>query len=187
MLYFFQGLERWTGFSEAGRDADGDIGVHQDEREGIMIAELAVMSAFAMGASIPTKYCCRPVSPPISWSAVPTGTQSVAVLCDDPDSPGGDWVHWVLFNLPPDTKKLDEGVPSTPQLPNGAIQGTTDYGRSGYDGPCPPPGRPHRYFFKVFALDAKLTLDSSATKGDLLKAMKGHILAQGQLMGKFGR
>ena len=78
-------------------------------------------------------------------------------------------------------------MPSSPELPNGAIQGTTDYGRSGYDGPCPPPGRPHRYFFKVFALDAKLTLDSSATKDDLLAAMKGHILAQGQLMGKFGR
>jgi Raf kinase inhibitor-like YbhB/YbcL family protein len=151
-----------------------------------MIAELAVMSAFAMGATIPARYCCGPVSPPISWSAVPTGTQSVAVLCDDPDAGGGDWVHWVLFNLPPDTQKLEEGA-SRAKLPEDAVQGTTDYGRSGYDGPCPPPGRPHRYFFKVFALDAKLKLDSSAVKSDLLAAMKGHILAQGQLMGKFGR
>lgn len=152
-----------------------------------MIAELTIISVFAMGSTIPAKYCCSRVSPPISWSAVPTGTQSVAVLCDDPDAPGGDWVHWVLFNLPPDAQKLEEAVPSKPQLPNGAIQGTTDYGRPGYDGPCPPPGRPHRYFFKVFALDTKLALDSSATKADLLEAMEGHILAQGQLMGKFGR
>ena len=152
-----------------------------------MIAELTIISAFAMGATIPTKYCCSRVSPPISWNAVPAGTQSIAVLCDDPDAPGGDWVHWVLFNLPPDTQKLDEGVPAKENLPNGAIQGTTDYGHSGYDGPCPPGKRPHRYFFKVFALDAKLTLDSSATKADLLAAMKGHILAQGELMEKFGR
>jgi Raf kinase inhibitor-like YbhB/YbcL family protein len=151
-----------------------------------MIAELTVISAFAMGAAIPTKYCCGRLSPPISWGAVPTETQSIAVLCDDPDAPGGDWVHWVLFNLPPDTQKLEEGAASA-TLPAGTIQGTTDYGRAGYDGPCPPPGRPHRYFFKVFALDTMLKLDSSATKGDLLEAMEGHILAQGQLMGKFGR
>ena len=151
-----------------------------------MFAELTIISAFAMGAAIPPKYCCTRVSPPISWSAVPPGTQSIAVLCDDPDAPRGDWVHWVLFNLPPDTQKLEEGA-SSAKLPAGAIQGTTDYGRSGYDGPCPPPGRPHRYFFKVFALDTKLKLDSSTTKGDLLEAMKGHVLAQGQLMGRFGR
>jgi Raf kinase inhibitor-like YbhB/YbcL family protein len=148
---------------------------------------LTVMSVFAMGAAIPPKYCCSPVSPPLSWSQVPDGTKSIAVLCDDPDAPGGDWVHWVFFNLPPDTQKLDEGVPRKDQLPNGAIQGMTDYGRVGYDGPCPPPGRPHRYVFKVYALDTTLDLDSSAEKPDLLKAMEGHILAQGELMGRFGR
>ena len=153
-----------------------------------MIMELTVLSAaFTMGAAIPQKYCCTTISPPLAWSQVPPGTKSITVICDDPDAPSGDWVHWVLFNLPPDTQKLEEAVPSKPQLPNGAIQGTTDYGRSGYDGPCPPPGRPHRYFFKVFALNTKLALDSSATKADLLEAMEGHILAQGQLMGKFGR
>lgn len=148
---------------------------------------LTVMSVFTMGAAIPTKYCCSAVSPPISWGEVPAGTRSIAVICDDPDAPGGDWVHWVLFNLPPDTPKLDEGVPRKDQLPNGAIQGMTDYGRVGYDGPCPPPGRPHRYFFKVYALDTKLDLDPSAEKADVLKAMEGHILAKGELMGKFGR
>jgi len=152
-----------------------------------MIAELTVMSTFAMGATIPAQYACDGISPPISWSAAPTGTQSIAILCDDPDAPRGDWVHWVIFNLPGDIQKLHEGVPKEPKLPNGAIQGINDYSENGYDGPCPPPGRPHRYFFKVFALDTKLTLGPNVRKSDLLKAMQGHILAQGQLMGKFGR
>lgn len=153
-----------------------------------MIAELTIISAaFAAGAVIPAEFCCSRISPPLSWSQVPEGTKSIAVLCDDPDAPGGDWVHWVLFNLPPDTTELPKGMPATPTLSNGAIQGTTDYGRSGYDGPCPPPGRPHRYFFKVFALDMKLSLTPKARKSDMLKAMQGHILAQGELVGKFGR
>ena len=152
-----------------------------------MIAELTVISTFAMGATIPSQYACGGNSPPLSWSIAPSGTQSLAILCDDPDAPRGDWVHWVLFNLPPDTRKLDEGIPKEPKLPNGAIQGVNDYRENGYDGPCPPPGRPHRYFFKIFALDVKLTLGPNARKSDLLKSMEGHILGQGQLMGKFGR
>ena len=152
-----------------------------------MIAELTVMSAFAMGAAIPRTYCCGPVSPPITWSQVPAGTKSVAVVCDDPDAPAGDWVHWVLFNLPPGAQKLDEGVPKAAELPNGAIQGVNGYDENGYDGPCPPPGKPHRYFFKVFALDTKLSLGATATKRDLLKAMQGHILAKGELWGTFKR
>lgn len=153
-----------------------------------MTAELVVMStAFAMGAAIPPEFCCSRISPPLSWSGVPSGTKSIAILCDDPDAPAGDWVHWILFNLPPDTTSLAKGVPPSPRLTNGAIQGTTDYGRTGYDGPCPPPGKPHRYYFKVFALDTMLDLDSSAEKPDLLKAMKGHILAQGALMGTYKR
>ncbi len=153
-----------------------------------MIAELTIISAaFAAGAVIPAEFCCSRISPPLSWSQVPEGTKSIAVLCDDPDAPAGDWVHWVLFNLPPDATELPKGMPTTPTLLNGAIQGTTDYGRSGYDGPCPPPGRPHRYLFKVFALDTKLSLTPKARKSELLKAMQGHILAQGELTGKFGR
>ena len=152
--------------------------------------ELTVMSAaFVMGAAIPPKYTCmgEDVSPPLSWSKLPEGAQSVAVLCDDPDAPGGDWVHLVLFNLPPGTAKLDEGVPATPSLPNGAVQGVNDFRRAGYGGPCPPPGRPHRYRFKVFALDTKLALRPSAQKRDVVKAMEGHVLARGELMGRFGR
>ena len=152
--------------------------------------ELAVASvAFVMGAAIPPRYSGvgENLSPPLEWGPVPTGTVSIAILCDDPDAPVGDWVHWVLFNLPPDVKKLDEGVPARDRLPNGAVQGLNDSRRVGYDGPCPPPGRPHRYLFKVFALDVKLSLTSAARKKDLLKAMQGHILAQGQLMGTFRR
>lgn len=152
--------------------------------------ELAVISAaFIMGAAIPHRYSGggENVSPPLEWGPVPEGTRSIAVLCDDPDAPAGDWVHWVLFNLPPDTRKLEQGVPAASRLSSGAVQGLNDYNRSGYAGPWPPPGRPHRYVFKVFALDTMLDLDARARKADLLRAMEGHILARGQLVGAFGR
>ncbi|MFH0953068.1 MAG: YbhB/YbcL family Raf kinase inhibitor-like protein [Verrucomicrobiota bacterium] len=152
--------------------------------------ELTVLStAFVMGAVIPPKFTCKGenVSPPLMWGQVPDKTQSIVVMCDDPDSPGGDWVHWLLFNLPPETQKLDENVPRTPQLVSGAIQGLNDYDKNGYMGPCPPPGRPHRYYYKVYALDIKLSLTISARKPDVLEAMEGHVLGQGQLMGTFKR
>lgn len=151
--------------------------------------ELTVLSAaFVMGAAIPPEYTCmgENISPPLSWTELPKATRSIVVLCDDPDAPAGDWVHWVLFNLPPDTRELKEGVPRDPELPNGAIQGTTDFGRPGYDGPCPPSGT-HHYMFKVYAMDTKLALDSRAEKSDVEKAMQDHILAQGKLMGTFQR
>ena len=153
------------------------------------VITLTVVSAFAMGATIPMKYTGGGdnVSPPLSWDKVPAGTHSIAILCDDPDAPDGDWVHWVLFNLPPDLTQLEASVAKQARLPNGAIQGLTDYGRAGYDGPWPPPGKPHRYFFKVYALDTKLDLTEKARKHDMLNAMQGHILAQGQLQGTFQR
>ena len=150
--------------------------------------ELAVLSAaFAMGAAVPDRYACGPCSPPLSWSEPPAGTQSLAILCDDPDAPAGDWVHWVVFNLAPDVRALPENVARDAALPGGAVQGVNDYDRVGYDGPCPPPGRLHRYHFKVFALDARLALDASARKADLMKAMRGHVLAQGTLVGTYAR
>ena len=150
--------------------------------------EIVVMSAaFAMGTAIPDRYGCGNFSPALSWSDVPTNTQSIAVLCDDPDAPIGDWVHWVVFNLAPETRALPENVARDAQLPGGAIQGINDYNRNGYDGPCPPPGQRHRYFFKVYALDTRLALDTQARKKDLLKAMNGHILAQGSLWGTYTR
>jgi len=145
-------------------------------------------SAFEDGGLIPAKYTCdgADVSPPLQWDAVPEGTKSIALISDDPDAPMGTWVHWVLFNLPAQTRELPENVPPDETLPNGAKQGITDFGRVGYGGPCPPSGT-HRYFFKIYALDTELQIDTGAGKRGLLKAMEGHILGQGQLMGKYKR
>jgi len=145
-------------------------------------------SAFAEGGMIPTKYTCdgEDISPPLQWDAVPEGTKTIALINDDPDAPMGTWVHWVLFNLPADVKELAENVLPNKILPNGAKQGITDFRRIGYGGPCPPGGT-HRYFFKLYALDTEIDLEAGADKEELLKAMKGHILGQGQLIGKYKR
>jgi len=145
-------------------------------------------SAFEEGGMIPEKYTCDgdDVSPPLSWESLPEGTKTLALICDDPDAPGGTWVHWVLFNLPGDLKGLEEGIPPERELPNGGRQGMNDFRKIGYGGPCPPGGT-HRYYFKLYALDAQMKLHAEATKAQLLEAMKGHILAQGQLMGKYSR
>ncbi|MFB0525525.1 MAG: YbhB/YbcL family Raf kinase inhibitor-like protein [Phycisphaerae bacterium] len=144
--------------------------------------------AFEEGGMIPAKYTCdgADVSPPLKWEAVPEGTKSVALISDDPDAPMGTWVHWVIFGLPADARELAENIPHDKTLPNGAKQGTSDFGRIGYGGPCPPSGT-HRYFFKIYALDTELDLEAGARKRDLLRAMESHILAEGQLMGKYKR
>ncbi len=153
-------------------------------------AKLAVTSsAFEQGHPIPVKYTCQgdDVSPPIKWECAPANTKSFALICDDPDAPGGTWVHWVIYNLPPDAPSLPENTAKSETLPNGAAQGRNSFQNIGYGGPCPPGGKAHRYFFKVYALDTLLTLDSHPDKEKLLAAMKGHILAQGQLMGTYQR
>jgi len=146
-------------------------------------------AAFGQGHPIPVKYTCQgdDISPPIQWDGAPATTKSFALICDDPDAPGGTWVHWVLFNLPTDAPALPENTAKSETLPNGATQGRNSFQKIGYGGPCPPGGKAHRYFFKVYALDTLLTLDSGADKEKLLAAMKGHILAQGQLMGTYKR
>jgi Raf kinase inhibitor-like YbhB/YbcL family protein len=126
-------------------------------------------------------------SPSLRWSEPPSGTKSIALICDDPDAPRGTWVHWVLFNLPPQTRELEEGVPTIATLGNGAKQGKNDFGNIGYGGPAPPKGKPHRYFFKLYALDVALDVPAGTTKAELEKAMKGHILAEGQIMGTYKR
>jgi len=143
-------------------------------------------SAFEEGGLIPPKYTCDgdDISPPLQWDAGPEATKSIALISDDPDAPMGTWVHWVLFNLPPDTTHLHENIPPEEILPNGARQGISDFGRIGYGGPCPPSGT-HRYFFKIYTLDTELDLVAGAAKSDLINAMEGHILAEGQLMGKY--
>ncbi len=145
-------------------------------------------SAFTEGDMIPKKYTCdgQDISPPLAWTGVPEGTKSVALISDDPDAPVGTWVHWVMYNIPPQLQELPEAVPADKVLATGATQGTNDFRRIGYGGPCPPGGT-HRYYFKLYALDQELALDPGLTKDQLLKAMKGHILAEGQLMGRYKR
>ncbi|HHT9133494.1 MAG TPA: YbhB/YbcL family Raf kinase inhibitor-like protein [Candidatus Avalokitesvara rifleensis] len=144
---------------------------------------------FEAQATIPTKYTCDgpDVSPPLSWNDPPKGTKSFTIICDDPDAPGGTWVHWVLYDLPPDASGLPEDVPKTKTLDNGAKQGTNDFRSIGYGGPCPPRGPAHRYFFKLYALDAKLDLPPGKTKRDVEKAIEGHILASAALVGLYKR
>ena len=146
-------------------------------------------SAFAEGEPVPVKHTCdgQDVSPALKWTAPPESTKSLALICDDPDAPGGTWVHWVVYDLPPDTRSLPEGVPNAGELDNGARQGRNDFPRIGYDGPCPPPGPTHRYFFKLYALDTKLGLKSGATKVDVEKVIKGHILGEARLVGLYKR
>ena len=143
-------------------------------------------SAFAAGQPIPGQYTCRgkDISPPLSWGEPPKGTQSFALTCDDPDAPGGVWVHWTIYNLPGNTRALLEGLPTDGQLPDGSRQGLNGWRQTGYRGPCPPSGT-HRYFFRLYALDAPLNLPAGADKQQLTKAMEGHILLQAELRGTF--
>lgn len=150
---------------------------------------LAVTSAaFSPGEPIPRTHTCdgEDVSPPLAWSGVPAGAKSLALICDDPDAPAGTWVHWVLYDLPPESKTLAGGVPRQENLKNGAKQGKNDFRKTGYNGPCPPGGT-HRYFFKLYALDVALNLPAGLTKTELLKAMEGHVLGEGRLMGTYNR
>ncbi len=145
--------------------------------------------AFKDGGTIPGEYTCEGenISPPLSWQGVPASTKSIALIMDDPDAPGRTFVHWVIYNIPGSTQKLANGIPRKEKLADGSLQGMTDFGKAGYGGPCPPPGKPHRYFFKIYALDTMLELQPNATKKQLENTMKGHVLAQGELMGRYGR
>ncbi len=151
-------------------------------------AALAVSStAFTAQGTIPREYTCDAgdMSPPLTWGGAPAGTKAFAIVMDDPDAPIGTWVHWVAYNLPPDTETLAAGGSKT--LPAGSLDGKNSWGRTGYGGPCPPGGKPHRYSFRVYALDATLDLAAGASKPDLEKAMKPHVLAAGELVGLYGR
>jgi Raf kinase inhibitor-like YbhB/YbcL family protein len=154
--------------------------------EATMSLELT-SNAFVNGQSIPAKYACtgRNISPALAWNDPPAGTQSFALIMDDPDAPMGTWVHWVLFNIPADARSLHEDLPITGKNVD-PITGKNSSGRTGYDGPCPPSGT-HRYFFKLFALDTTLNLLPGATKDQVLKEIEGHILAEGELMGTFSK
>src|SRR5262245_8475423 len=146
--------------------------------------------SFANDAAIPTRHTCegQDVSPELTWSDAPPGTKSFVLIVDDPDAPDPNapkttWVHWVLYNLPPEARELAEGVASA-ELPPGTREGRNDWKRSGYGGPCPPIGR-HRYFHKLYALDVPLPDLGTATKAQVEGAMKGHVLAQAELVGSY--
>jgi len=146
-------------------------------------------SSFPDGADIPKKFTCdgADVSPELSWTEPPPGTQSFTLIADDPDAPSGTWTHWVLFDLPAATTSLAEGVSKIDELPGGERQGRNDFRKIGYNGPCPPPGKPHRYFFKLYALNGKLNLKPGASKQEVEHAMEGRILGKAEWMGKYRR
>ena len=145
-------------------------------------------TAFEHENAIPVTHTCdgEDISPPLTWSDPPAGTTAFALIMDDPDAPGGTWVHWVLYNLPAESRGLPEAVPGDAELSDGSRHGKNSWRRPGYGGPCPPSGT-HRYFFKIYALDTVLELKEGATKKQVVRAMEGHVIAQGQLMGKYKR
>jgi hypothetical protein len=147
--------------------------------------------AFADGGPIPRAHTCDGAdqSPPLVWRHVPAGTRGFALIADDPDAPAGTWVHWVLYGLAADTQHLPSGVPTAAELarPVACRQGTNDFRRTGYGGPCPPKGRPHRYVFTLYALDSDLTTPPGATKAVLLEAVRGHVLEEAKMIGVYGR
>jgi Raf kinase inhibitor-like YbhB/YbcL family protein len=147
-------------------------------------------TAFRDGAPISSKHTCDGAdwSPPLAWSEAPPGTVAFALIADDPDAPAGTWVHWVVYNLPASTSELPENVAKVESLDlGGARQGRNDFHRPGYAGPCPPPGSPHRYYFKLYALDAPLQVRPGAPKKDVEAAMQGHTLGMAQLIGTYAR
>jgi Raf kinase inhibitor-like YbhB/YbcL family protein len=146
-------------------------------------------SAFKNGQPIPSQYTCdgKNISPPLTWNGAPGNTESLALIVDDPDAPRGVWTHWVVFDLPANASELPEAAAKSGSLPGNAKEGLNDFKHASYDGPCPPAGQEHRYFFKIYALDAALSLPSGASRKDVEAAMTKHILAQGQLMGTYQR
>lgn len=150
----------------------------------------AISSAsFPRDSDIPRKFTCdgADVSPELTWIDPPSGTQSFTLIADDPDAPAGTWTHWVLFDLPATTTSLPEGVSKVDELPGGERQGRNDFHKIGYNGPCPPPGKPHRYFFKIYALKEKLGLKPGATRREVEQAMGSLVLGQAEWMGKYRR
>ena len=151
--------------------------------------EIKVTSvAFQQGQPIPRQYTCAGVniSPPLEWSGLPKTAKTIAIVVNDPDAPGGSWIHWVLYNVPADNIGFVENVPMSETLKAGGFQGKNDFGKIGYGGPCPPSGT-HRYFFKLYAVDAELPLKAGATWPELEKALDDHVVGQGQLMGTYSR
>jgi Raf kinase inhibitor-like YbhB/YbcL family protein len=160
-----------------------------EQKKGGRHMELTITSsAFSQGGEIPSKHTCdgADISPPLSWKGAPSNAKSFALICDDPDAPMGTWVHWVVYNIPASMFELGENITSPGLSANGALEGMNDFRKTSWGGPCPP-GGVHRYFFKLYALDVMLDLNRGSNKAQLMSAMKGHVLAEGQLMGRYSR
>jgi Raf kinase inhibitor-like YbhB/YbcL family protein len=171
---FVRKVRNWE-FSKLGRQAT--------------MAFAITSTSFTNGGDIPKKFTCdgADVSPELSWTDAPAGTKSFALIADDPDAPSGTWTHWVLFDLSPATNNLPEGLSKIDELPGGERQGRNDFRKIGYNGPCPPPGKPHRYFYRLYALGHKLDLRPGASKQEVEQAMAGCILGQTEWTGKYQR
>jgi Raf kinase inhibitor-like YbhB/YbcL family protein len=179
-------IGHWYGIAGDNRQRTQE----KTKGEAIKMADLTVKSDdFEQGKAIPKKYTCDgdDISPQLSWSKPPEGTKELVLIVDDPDAPMGAWVHWVVWGIPPDSTNLPEAVPNTDSIAVGLKQGKNGFGKIGYGGPCPPHGSDHRYFFKLYAVDAGLDLKAKATKWDVLNAIEGHVIAKGELMGKYGQ
>lgn len=190
-IFVFQVMVLWiAGIGPAALDRNGAEPILLSAAQGARTMAFAIAStSFPNGGDIPKKFTCdgADVSPEISWTEPPAGAQSFALIADDPDAPAGTWTHWVLFDVPPATTSLPEGVSKIDELPGGERQGRNDFRKIGYNGPCPPPGKAHRYFFKLYALGSKLNLKPGATKQEVEQAMQGHILGKAEWVGKYKR
>ncbi len=146
-------------------------------------------SAFSPGGRIPVRHTAdgANLSPPLTWEGAPMVTRSYALVCHDPDAPGGDWVHWIAWNLAAESESLPEGVPPQPEVPSVGLQGLNDFGRIGWGGPAPPLGQDHRYVFELYALDGILDLAARSTRAQLAAAMEGRVLAHATITGHYGR
>jgi Raf kinase inhibitor-like YbhB/YbcL family protein len=174
---------------EAGAGFQQDGYIHGAKGPSTVMAFMLRSPDFANGADIPKQFTCsgEDRSPALEWSGEPGGTTSFALIVDDPDAPGGTWVHWVIFKIPAAAHALHGGIEKKDQLADGTRQGQNDFRKIGYNGPCPPPGNPHRYFFKLYALGSELSLRPGASKGDVERAMEGHVLGQAEWMGRYRR
>ncbi|MGA7933962.1 MAG: YbhB/YbcL family Raf kinase inhibitor-like protein [Kovacikia sp.] len=176
-----------VGFSFAGCRSPGD-GQDPPQPEGAAKIMMLTSPAFQSNGLIPARYTCdgNNTSPPLQWEAPPAGTRSLALMMDDPDAPSGTFLHWIAYDLPADLRQLPEGLPAQAKLSNGGIQANNDFGKPGYGGPCPP-GGVHRYVFKLYGLDRTIAPAQITTRDQFLAAIKGHILASGELVGRYRR
>jgi len=176
-----------SGCSHSPAPAQDNANANKRTGEGAVSIKLT-STAFQDGGMIPAKYTCdgQNVAPPLNWSGTPANVQGLALVCDDPDAPGKTWVHWVVYDLPSTSTQLPEATPAKETVASGGKQGKNDFGKIGYGGPCPPSGT-HRYFFKLYALDKTTDLKAGATKDQLMNAIQGHIIGQGELMGRYKR